>query len=756
LITDAIAAAPTISNENVQLRTLDNGDVEVIVSVTVEDLDGLDGLRVTVERAGVFGPFPLQRGLYTSANDICTPGNFIPLKCTLDSYSVAIGAEFILAAQRAGDYLITVSDGLTTISTTATLSGGLTPLPASAQLDEIIVDTSTGLLRPTISIPAIAGATGYRISIQNDTDSTSATFDGVAGADLSSTPSIRVGAGLLEAGKFYRLSIDAFDGITVASSNLRSDSADICYDPTTGSTKIPCITQKDVHLITEADGTVVMQAIGRVLDSDAQFCTVNPQDPQQCVPTVPVPVTGSVTRGSLGPFPLTRSPLVNLDIDTPVTEQFTSARNPLNATQIPPNQRAGDYLFQVQDLTGNAVSVTRHFPAGLVALPPGGPLNIDTSSGVLTPTISIAPVSGATHYRVVVFNDTDRLRINFDNLPGGTLSESPTVQLFSGVIEPNKTYRIHMDAFNASTFSATTLRSRSKSQVYDPSGLDFDGDGIQDSIDGQFSGGFVDQSSLVSNHFTNQHLGGNAFGIILDRADLDVVVVASSDPLKGLLLGAADGSGAASISACALPTVQIQLTERDTKILDCSSLISSVLDGTVEFLLGDDSVVTAPAGAKLTIREPFAGQYSVETSSESFVPVTLLLQGEEITLQPGAPTVSMVDAKIEIRPLFPNIISLGSKLPVSVAIFSRPDFNAAQEIDQSTLTFGRTGLEAKSKGCLKLDLNRDRKIDLWCAFAVQDAGFRPGDTVGVLKALTFEDKRVQGTDRVRIISGFKK
>ena len=237
--TGAFAAAPTISNADVQLRTvvtagISGGEVVVGVSATVEDLDGLDGVRVTVERPGVFGPFPLQRGLYTSPGDICTPGIFIPLKCTLDGYNVTIGPDFISDTQRAGDYLITVSDGVATVSTTVTLPVGLTPFPAGPQRDQIIVDTTTGLLRPTISIPAIPGATGYRIFIQNDSDSTSTTFDGVAGADLSSTPSIRVGANLLAAGKFYRFNIEAFDGITVASSNVRSESADVCYDPPTG------------------------------------------------------------------------------------------------------------------------------------------------------------------------------------------------------------------------------------------------------------------------------------------------------------------------------------------------------------------------------------------------------------------------------------------------------------------------------------------------------------------------------------------
>ena len=276
----------------------------------------------------------MQPGLYLSPGD----------SLTLDGFGVTIGPEFIPAAQRAGDYVITVDDGGGAVSTTASLPNGLVPLPAGAKIDEITVDASTGLLRPTISIPAIPGATSYRISIQNDSDSTSTTFDGVAGANLSPTPSIRVGANILEAGKFYRFNIDAFDASQVALSDRRSESADICYDPATGKTDIPCIPQKDVHLITESDGRVVMQAIGRVLHAkDLEYLKNHPHRPSNS------PVT--VTRGAFGPFPLTASILRDVDIDSAVTDRFTSARNPLDEAQIPVEQRAGNYTFTARDRT---------------------------------------------------------------------------------------------------------------------------------------------------------------------------------------------------------------------------------------------------------------------------------------------------------------------------------------------------------------------------------------------------------------------
>ena len=85
-----------------------------------------------------------------------------------------------------------------------------------------------------------------------------------------------------------------------------------------------------------------------------------------------------------------------------------------------------------------------------------------------------------------------------------------------------------------------------------------------------------------------------------------------------------------------------------------------------------------------------------------------------------------------------------------VAIFSSSDFNASEEIDQSTLRFGRTGSQAMAQGCLKLGQNPDHKSDLLCTFATRDSGFLSGDTVGLLKGRTFEGKLIQGSDRVKI------
>ncbi len=85
-----------------------------------------------------------------------------------------------------------------------------------------------------------------------------------------------------------------------------------------------------------------------------------------------------------------------------------------------------------------------------------------------------------------------------------------------------------------------------------------------------------------------------------------------------------------------------------------------------------------------------------------------------------------------------NSINLRSK-NISVAILSSDDFNAPQQVDQATLTFGPTGNEVRSTGCTRKskDVNGDRHPDLVCQFPMKFEGSLPlfecGDTVGLLK-----------------------
>ena len=111
----ALAVAPQITDTpTVTLRTQD-GRVGVNPSIRVQDLDGIDTLTVTVERVGVFGPFPLSISRFKSSSDSDTSDNF----------SQIIDSIFIPESLRAGDYHFKVTDGTDTVTQTISLSSSI-------------------------------------------------------------------------------------------------------------------------------------------------------------------------------------------------------------------------------------------------------------------------------------------------------------------------------------------------------------------------------------------------------------------------------------------------------------------------------------------------------------------------------------------------------------------------------------------------------------------------------------------------------
>lgn len=117
----------------------------------------------------------------------------------------------------------------------------------------------------------------------------------------------------------------------------------------------------------------------------------------------------------------------------------------------------------------------------------------------------------------------------------------------------------------------------------------------------------------------------------------------------------------------------------------------------------------------------------------------------------ATPVVKTV--RIDILPLLPNIIPLWPNWGIiPVTIFSTKDFNAPKKIDPQSLTFGDTGDQDSFAFCdpFNLDINRDGYRDLTCYFQKQYAGFRCGDTQGILKGTTMDGTLIRGTDSVRI------
>jgi hypothetical protein len=113
-----------------------------------------------------------------------------------------------------------------------------------------------------------------------------------------------------------------------------------------------------------------------------------------------------------------------------------------------------------------------------------------------------------------------------------------------------------------------------------------------------------------------------------------------------------------------------------------------------------------------------------------------------------------LSVNIDIKPDgSPNSINLSNQGVIPVAILSSSTFNAASQVDKTSLTFGRTGDEPSLVSCSSkpVDVNRDGLLDLVCTFNTPTTGFQPGDTVGSLKGTTFTGDSISGTDSIRIV-----
>lgn len=114
----------------------------------------------------------------------------------------------------------------------------------------------------------------------------------------------------------------------------------------------------------------------------------------------------------------------------------------------------------------------------------------------------------------------------------------------------------------------------------------------------------------------------------------------------------------------------------------------------------------------------------------------------------------VIEVTIDIKPgSDPNSINPGSKGKIPVAVLSTPDFDASSEVDQDSLTFGRTGDENSLAFCSPSpeDVNFDGYGDLVCHFYTQMTGFQASDTKGILKGQTADGVPLEGWDWVNIV-----
>ena len=127
------------------------------------------------------------------------------------------------------------------------------------------------------------------------------------------------------------------------------------------------------------------------------------------------------------------------------------------------------------------------------------------------------------------------------------------------------------------------------------------------------------------------------------------------------------------------------------------------------------------------------------------------MDGVEISVTPGEETIV---SKIDIKPRSRrNRIFLWRWGHIPVAILSSEGFDAPNDVERSTITFGKTGDEDSLVRCIRRarDVNRDGLMDLICVFRTRDTGFEVGDTEGILKCETSDGINIQGSDSVIII-----
>jgi hypothetical protein len=110
-----------------------------------------------------------------------------------------------------------------------------------------------------------------------------------------------------------------------------------------------------------------------------------------------------------------------------------------------------------------------------------------------------------------------------------------------------------------------------------------------------------------------------------------------------------------------------------------------------------------------------------------------------------------ITAEIDIAPgAYPNAVDSQSPGGVSVAILSTPNLSAPQDVDPTSLTFGRNGDEQSLDACHPSaeDVNDDGLLDLVCAFQIARTAFQCDDTEAVLQGVLFDRRSIQGTDSV--------
>lgn len=113
-----------------------------------------------------------------------------------------------------------------------------------------------------------------------------------------------------------------------------------------------------------------------------------------------------------------------------------------------------------------------------------------------------------------------------------------------------------------------------------------------------------------------------------------------------------------------------------------------------------------------------------------------------------------INITIDIRPWNKrNPIQYKGHGILPVAILSTEKFDAINQVDQKSLTFGTTGDEQSLAFCNRRPKNIRRdgsKDDLICYFFINVAHFQCGNTAGILKGKTVDGIPIEGKDLIKV------
>jgi hypothetical protein len=399
-----------------------------------------------------------------------------------------------------------------------------------------------------------------------------------------------------------------------------------------------------------------------------------------------------------------------------------------------------------------------------------GTLTIDKSLTITGSGASALAVSGNNAAQVFVINSGAMVTISgltIENgavtggVGGGGISNLGTLTVNNSAITGNTTdmFGGGIKNFGTLTLANSTVSGNSASCCF--------GGGI-------YNGGTLTLiNSTVSGNSVQMFYGGGIYNTSM--------LSMTNDTLSGNTAGCCHGGGIGNIGTL---TMKNTILANSLVSGNCYMGSGGVIDSqghnlsddascAAWFKSADQSGVPAgldPAGLKnnggptqtIALLPTSAAVDAVPTSPTNYcTPTTELATDQRGVARPSGPAcdigafelVQTMTVSIDIKPGDgPATINSKSKGKIPVAILSSPTFDAVTQVDQTSLTFGRTGSEKSLAFCSgPQDVNGDGLPDLVCYFDTSLTRFQGGDSKGVLGGKILGGSSILGSNAVVIV-----